>query len=91
MAPRKITDERISRMRASGTEQRSRAEGPTVTVSPSRSTLQPRWRRMATVCSTSVSRGQLWMTQVSGDSRVAHRMGRTLFLAPWMATLPDRG
>ena len=46
MAPRKMIEERISRMSASGTSERLRQDASTVTVVPSRVTRQPRWRRI---------------------------------------------
>ena len=90
-APRKITEERISRMSRSGTSHRVGAEASTMTAVPSRRAEQPRWRRMAREASTSDRSGQLWMTHSPGASRAAARMGSTLFLAPWTATEPLRG
>ena len=91
MAPRNTTEERISRMSWSGMSQRCMVLESTVMVSPSCSTTQPRWRRMATEASTSVSWGQLCRTLTAPVKIVAARMGRTLFFAPWTATAPERG
>ena len=91
MAPRKMTEERISRIRASGTSQRLGAEASTTTPSPCHSALQPRWRRMAREASTSERRGQFWITQAPGANRQAARMGSTLFFAPWTITEPSSG
>ena len=91
MAPRKITEERISRMRASGTSHPVGAEASTTTASPCRSARQPRRRRMSREARTSDSSGQLWMTHSPGASRQAARIGRTLFFAPCTRTEPSRG
>ena len=89
IAPRKITEERISRMRASGTSFRVRAAASTVTVSPLRSTRQPRCSRMAMEARTSDRSGQLCTTLTPGHSTDAAKMGRTLFLAPWTLAVPS--
>ena len=88
MAPRKMTDERISRIRASGTSRPVRAEASTVTVSPARSTRHPRCSRMAMEARTSERSGQLCTTLSPGHRMVAARMGSTLFFAPWTRAVP---
>ena len=90
MAPRKMIEERISRMSASGTSERLRQDASTVTVVPSRVTRQPRWRRMAIEASTSLRLGQLCRTLTPSASAVAQSRGRTLFFAPWITTWPAR-
>ena len=91
MAPRKITEERISRIRAWGTSQRTGAVASTVTVVPSWVTRQPRWRRISREAVTSDRGGQLWITLVPGARMAAARMGRALFFAPWTRTVPLSG
>ena len=89
-APIKMTDERISRIRPSGMSQRSSVLESTITVCPSRCTLQPKCRRISSVASTSVSRGQLCIMLTLPDKTAAARMGSTLFFAPCTSMLPSR-
>ncbi len=51
---------------------------------------QPRARNRPSMCSTSVSRGQLPIRTGSGTSMAAARMGRAAFLAPRTAICPFR-
>ena len=88
-APKKMTEDRISRMRWSGMSQRSSVLESTVTVWPSLLTRQPRCSKIATVASTSDSRGQLCITLTLPERMVAARMGSTLFFAPWTWTAPS--
>ena len=89
-APRKITDERISRIRWSGTSQRVSEAASTTSASPSHSARQPRCRRIRMDASTSRRRGQLCSVEVPLCKMVAAKMGSTLFFAPWTCKLPLR-
>ena len=91
MAPRKITEERISRISSSGTSLPVTTEASTVTVAPSRVTLHPRCSKIAREARTSERSGQLCITLVPRQSTVAARMGSTLFMAPWTSAVPYSG
>ena len=58
--------------------------------SPAHSARQPRAFKRPTICSTSVSRGQLPIRTGSGTSMAAARMGRAAFLAPRRLICPFR-
>ena len=90
IGPRKITEERISRMSSWGTSHRSTTEESTNMVSPSRLTLQPRCCRIWMAERTSRRSGQLCNRLRPPLRRVAAKMGRTLFFAPLMGTSPRR-
>ena len=91
MGPRKMTDERISRISTSGTSHLSMVVESTVIVWPSRSTLHPRCRRILMAESTSRRSGQLCKTFLPALTRVAASIGSTLFFAPPMETAPASG
>ncbi len=77
-----MTDERISRISSSGMLFCVITELSTVTVSRSRVTVQPRWRRILTVASISDSSGQLRITFTPLHTMDAARIGSALFFAP---------
>ena len=89
MAPRKTMEERISRIRLSGTLLWFMPEGSTLTQFFSCSTRQPRQRSMATEARTSDSAGQLVISLVPSAKSVAARIGSAPFLAPWITISPS--
>ena len=91
IAPRKMTEDRISRIRASGTSFWVSSEASTVMVSPVRDTLHPRCSRIEMEARTSERSGQLWTTLTPLHRIVAARIGSTLFLAPWTLAVPRSG
>lgn len=76
-----MTDERISRISASGTTARSMRAVSTTSALSSQCVQQPKCRKMATDASTSRSFGQFSITQVSAHKSVAAKIGSTLFLS----------
>ena len=88
-APKKMIDERISRISPSGMSLRLSGAESTATVPCERVTVQPRCRRMLTDAATSESCGQLAISLVPLASSVAASSGSALFFAPWMATAPS--
>ena len=81
MAPRKTMEDRISRIRLSGTLPPLRFRASTATVRPSRRTLHPKYERISQAAVTSESSGQLWST-VSPWQRTVAASGKELFFAP---------
>ena len=88
IAPRKMTEERSSRMRSCGMKSRFMPRESMRTVSPSRSAVQPRWRRMRSVIVTSFRSGTLCRTVSLPASTDAAIIGSTAFLAPCTWVLP---
>jgi len=90
IAPRKITEDRISRISASGTSQPVIPAVSTSNTSPRHPALQPKACRIRMDASTSRRRGQRRSTTLPPVRMVAARMGSTLFFAPCMVTSPWR-
>ena len=90
IAPRKITEDRISRISASGTSQPDIPAVSTSNTSPRHPALQPKACRIRMDASTSRRRGQRRSTTLPPVRMVAARMGSTLFFAPCMVTSPWR-
>ena len=88
-APRNMTELRSSRISECGISLRLIGLESMYTASPSRSTEQPRPRRMRIVVFTSRSVGTFKSSVSPGASTLAAMMGSTAFLAPWTVTLPD--
>ena len=88
IAPRKITDERSSRMSVCGMKLRLMPRESMQTTSPSRSAVQPRCRRMRSVVSTSRSSGTLNSSVSQPVSTDAAMIGKTAFFAPCTDVLP---
>ena len=88
IAPRKMTDERSSRMSACGIKSQCIPRESMRTVSPSRTAVQPRCRRMRSVIVTSRRSGTLCRTVSPPESTDAAMIGSTAFLAPCTRVLP---
>ena len=89
-APRKIIDERISRISTSSIEFKDIRLLSTDTVPTLRCTSQPRERRIFKVASMSLKSGQLCITHGVPTATVAAKIGNALFFAPCIRTLPQR-
>ena len=81
-APRKIIEERISRIRASSIEASVIQLPSTETVPALRCTSQPSERRILIVQPISLSSGQLCITHGAPTATHAASIGSALFLAP---------
>ena len=88
IAPRKMTDERSSRMSACGMKSQCIPRESMRTVSPSRTAVQPRCCRMRSVVVTSRRSGTLCRTVSPPESTDAAMIGSTAFLAPCTRVLP---
>ena len=87
MAPRKMTEERISRMRASGTLLPVRTVASTVMVPPLWAVRQPSRPRISREADTSDRAGQLWITLSPGARMAAAGAGAeeiTAFIQDWL-------
>ena len=91
IGPRKMTEERISRIRSSGISHRSILAESTTMVPPLYSTRQPKCRKMAMAEWTSFRSGQLCMIFSPPLMMVAAKIGKILFLAPLARMEPLRG
>ena len=91
MAPRKMAEDRISRISASDMAQPLRFwVSTTRTSAPSQRAVQPSPSKMRTEASTSRRRGQPRSSTCPAVSSVAAKMGKTLFFAPWISVSPSR-
>ena len=84
-----MMDERISLISSSGMAEQLISPESTVTVPPSRLTLQPSRSRIATAISTSVILGQLCITLIPFTAAHAARIGRELFFEPCSRVFPS--
>ena len=82
IAPKNITEERISRINFSGISAEEIFEESTIMLLPSRITLHPRFFNIFIVPSVSDSLGQLCITDFPSVKTVAASIGKTLFLDP---------
>ena len=90
IAPRKMTEERISRISVSGIPQPDIPEVSTVRVSPCHSARHPSACKMRMDASTSRRWGHRRSSTVPPVRMVAASTGSTLFFALWMVTSPSR-
>ena len=89
IAPRKMTDERSSRMSVCGTSQRQMSRLSIYTCVPVRSAVQPRCRRMRSVASTSRRSGTPSSSVSAPVATEAAIMGKTAFFAPCTLIAPS--